>query len=61
MTQVWLLYLRQKWSWHRRYSNVRLAHGKAEHLVLSGTLHWQFGEASNAHSLRTPAVDGRFD
>ena len=37
---------------------VRLLPRKAEHLVLPGPFRWQLGEASNAHAMREPAIDG---
>jgi hypothetical protein len=40
---------------------VRLLRRKAEQLVLAGPLRWQIGEASNAHAVGEPAIDGRFD
>ena len=40
---------------------MRLLPRKAEHLVLLGPFGWQVGEASNAHAMRQPAIDGRFD
>jgi hypothetical protein len=40
---------------------VRLLRSKAEHLALAGPFRWQVGEASNAHAMREPSVDGRFD
>jgi hypothetical protein len=40
---------------------VRLLSRKAEHLVLPRPFGWQVGEASDAHALRKPAVDGGFD
>ena len=40
---------------------VRSLLRKAEHLVLPQPFRWQVGEASNAHAVREPAVDGRFD
>jgi hypothetical protein len=40
---------------------VRLLPRKTEHLVLAGPLRWQIGEASNAHAVGKPAVDGSFD
>jgi hypothetical protein len=42
-------------------SNAELLARKAEHLVLTGPLGWQVGEASNSHAMREPALDGRFD
>jgi hypothetical protein len=38
-------------------STVRLLRRKAEHLMLSGPLRWQVGEASNAHAMRQPTFD----
>ena len=40
---------------------VRLLRRKAEQLVLAGPLRRQVGEASNAHAVGQPAIDGRFD
>ena len=40
---------------------VRLLRRKTEHLVLAGPFRRQVGEASNAHAMRQPAIDGRFD
>ena len=34
---------------------------KPEHLVLPGPFRRQVGEASNAHAMREPAIDGRLD
>jgi hypothetical protein len=31
---------------------------KAEHLVPPGPFRWQVGEASNAHAVGEPAIDG---
>ena len=65
MKQVWCLISarnrQRKRSWHRRYSNVRLARGEPEHLVLPGPFGRQVGEASNAHTMRESALDRRFD
>jgi hypothetical protein len=36
----------------------RLARGKTKHLVLPRPFRWQVGEASNAHSMRQPAIEG---
>jgi len=36
----------------------RRLHRKAEHLVLSGPFRRQVGEASDAHAMREPAIDG---
>ena len=41
-------------------SAVRLLRRKAEHLVLSGPLRRQVGEASNAHAVGKPTIDGGF-
>ena len=40
---------------------MRLLPRKTEHLVLLGPFGWQVGEASNAHAMGKPAIDGRFD
>ena len=40
---------------------MRLLPRKAEHLVLPGPFRRQIGEASNAHAVGEPAIDGRFD
>ena len=40
---------------------MRLLPRKAEHLVLLGPFRWQVAETSNAHAMREPAIDGRFD
>src|SRR6516165_2991033 len=40
---------------------MRLLPRKAEYLVLLGPFGWQVGEASNAHAMGKPAIDGRFD
>ena len=40
---------------------MRSARGKTKHLVLPRPFRWQVGEASNAHAMRHPAIDGRFD
>ena len=40
---------------------VRLLRRKAELLVLAGPLRWQVGEASNAHAVGEPAIDGGFE
>jgi hypothetical protein len=34
---------------------------KTKHLVLPRPFRWQVGEASNAHAVGEPAIDGRFD
>jgi hypothetical protein len=39
----------------------RLLGRKAEHLALPGPFRRQVGEANNAHSVRKPPVDRRFD
>ena len=40
---------------------VRLLRRKVEQLVLAGPLRQQIGEASNAHAMGEPAIDGGFD
>jgi hypothetical protein len=40
---------------------VRLSRRKTKHLVLAGPFRRQVGEASNAHAMRQPAIDGGFD
>ena len=40
---------------------MRLLPRKTEHLVLPGPFGRRIGEASNAHAMRQPAIDGRFD
>ena len=40
---------------------VRLLRRKAEHVVLSGPLRRQVGEASHPHAMRQPAIDGGLD
>ena len=42
-------------------AGVRLLRRKAEQLVLAGPLRRQVGEASNAHAVGEPTIDGRFD
>jgi hypothetical protein len=37
---------------------VRSLRRKAEHLVLSGPFRRQVGEASDAHTMREPVIDG---
>jgi hypothetical protein len=44
-----------------RGSNLELMGGKAEHLVLLGPCGGQVGEAGNAHAMRKPTVNRRFD
>ena len=40
---------------------MRLLPRKAEHLVLLGPFGWQVAEASDAHAVGEPTIDGRFD
>src|SRR6516225_5247954 len=47
--------------WTRWIRICGLARRKAEHLVLARPLRWQVAEASNAHAVGEPTIDGRLD
>lgn len=44
-----------------RFDICELLRGETEHLALAGPFGWEIAKAGDAHSMRQPAFNGRFD